>query len=352
MDHESSVQNLVCPRGVTIRIHRSGQTSIQIAFPYKGHYCREVLKGREATKTNIRFAADLVARIRSEIAEGSFDYLKHFPKSKRARAILGRGATRTVSELLDDFLVEQVKCLAPSTVAAWRSMIEERVKPGVGHHFVRDLTTSQIAAWLMSAEMRDLSLKFVRNCITPLRRALFSAVHAGFRAENPVSSKSLSVKECVSKAQWDTGWKPDPLNQEEIDTLLTACETPATRNFFIVAFETGLRTGEMIALKWKNISFDKRHLTVERAIVEGYEKSTKTLAGCRTVELSDRAIEALRDQLDLTKHKVRVFCHPKTLLAFKNSREIYAIWQPAVRRAEIRYRCPRQTRHTYASRLI
>ncbi len=90
MDHESSVQNLVCPRGVTIRIHRSGQTSIQIAFPYKGHHCREVLKGREATKTNIRFAADLVARIRSEIAEGSFEYLKYFPKSKRARAILGR----------------------------------------------------------------------------------------------------------------------------------------------------------------------------------------------------------------------------------------------------------------------
>jgi integrase len=257
-----------------------------------------------------------------------------------------------VSELLDVFLIEQTPRLARSTVMSWRSMIKERLKPGIGHYFVRDLTSSQISAWLKSDEMKDVTLKFARNCITPLRRALYKAVHDGYRTDNPAAPQSLSVKECIDKAQWKSGWIPDPLNQEEIDALLAACEFPATRNFFTVAFETGLRTGEMIALKWKNIDFDKRQLTVERAIVEGYEKSTKTLAGRRTVELSDEAIEALRDQLDLTKHRVRVFCHPKTLLAFKNSREIYAIWQPAVRRAEIRYRCPRQTRHTYASRLI
>jgi hypothetical protein len=56
--HESSFQDLTLPRGVTVRTHRSGASSIQIAFPYKGHHCREVLKGRRATKTNIRFAAD------------------------------------------------------------------------------------------------------------------------------------------------------------------------------------------------------------------------------------------------------------------------------------------------------
>lgn len=352
MDQESRVADLTLPKGVTIRIHRSGERSIQIAFSYEGNQCREALRCRAPTKANIRFASDLIARIRSEIAQGTFDYLRHFPNSKRARVILGRGATCTVSELLDDFLVEQQDQLAPSTMASWRSMTEERIKPGVGHLLVRDLTTSQIAAWIMSKDMQHLSLKFVRNCVTPLRRALYHAVKQGHRTENPAASKSLSVKECVPKAYWNTGWVPDPLNQSEIDAVLAACETPAARNFFSVAFETGLRTGEQIALKWKDIDFDNRLLNVERAIIEGYEKSTKTLAGQRTVELSDTAIEALRDQLDLTKHKVRVFCHPKTLLALKNSGEVYAMWVPAVRRAEIRYRCPRQTRHTYASRLI
>ena len=352
MDQKSDVQDLALPKGVTIRKHRSGDRSIQIAFSYQGHQCRESLRNRMPNRSNIRFAGDLVARIRSEIAQGTFDYLKYFPSSRRAQGILGRGTTYTVSELLDDFMANAEKDLAPSTMRASRSMIDERIKPGIGHLRVRDLTTSQIVALLSSSQMQNLSLKYVRNVVTPLRRALFQAVHAGYRADNPAASKSLSVKDCVPKAHWKTGFEADPFNDAEIAAILAACESPAARHFFAVAFATGLRTGEMIALKWRNVDFHKRVLTVERAIVEGYEKSTKTVAGHRVVELSDEAIDALKDQQEITGERTRVFCEPRTTLPLRNSHEIYNLWQPAIRRAQVRYRCPMQTRHTFASRMI
>ncbi len=352
MDHESDAPEIVLPVGVTIRTYDSGDKSIQVAFSFKGLQCREILRERKPNAANIRYAGQLVSRIRREIVDGTFDYLREFPNSKSARTVLGRGATITVAELLDDYIAEKAPTLAPSTVTSWRSMIEERIKPGIGKLRVRDLATSQIIAWLKSTKMAHLSLKFVRNVITPLRGAMFYAIEQEYRIDNPAAQEVLRAAECVPKAHWSTGWEPDPLNPSEVEALLAAFEYPAARNLFAVAFETGLRTGELVALKWRNIDLQNRLLTVDRAIVEGYEKSTKTPTGRRTVDLSDKAISALSDQLEITGKKTRVFCDPRTQLAFTNSRQLYSLWVPAVRNAQIRFRPPMQTRHTYASRLI
>jgi hypothetical protein len=58
------------PVGVSIRKHRSGRETLQIAFTFKGHHCRETT-GREFSKANLRHAADLIARIRNDISEGA-----------------------------------------------------------------------------------------------------------------------------------------------------------------------------------------------------------------------------------------------------------------------------------------
>jgi len=44
-----------------------------------------------------------------------------------------------------------------------------------------------------------------------------------------------------------------------------------------------------------------------------------------------------------------VFCHPVTGLIFRNSDQVRDLWIPAIEKAQLRYRPPKQTRHTYAS---
>jgi integrase len=133
---------------------------------------------------------------------------------------------------------------------------------------------------------------------------------------------------------------------------LDACAAPATRNLFQFAIATGLRTGELIALRWSDIDFDQRKCNVQRSIVEDYEKDTKTPKGNRAVDLSDEALEALINQRTISKKRSSVFCNPRTLLPLYNSGEIHWLWHKAVRKAEIKYRSPYQTRHTYASTKI
>jgi len=91
---------LVMSRGVTIRRHESGEESIQVAFSYRGQQCRETLRGRKPTKTNVEYASRLLGKINLEIENGEFEYSKTFPRSKRAALFAQVGDSQTIEQLM------------------------------------------------------------------------------------------------------------------------------------------------------------------------------------------------------------------------------------------------------------
>ena len=66
--------------------------------------------------------------------------------------------------------------------------------------------------------------------------------------------------------------------------------------------QTGLRTGELVGLKWTDVDFDNRTLTISRSME--YRHSTgewriggpKSKSGYRSIPLTDEAIDILRKQ--------------------------------------------------------
>lgn len=359
---------LTVPRGVTIRTHSSGKQSIQIAFTYRGKQCRESLRGRDVNAANLKYAAGLLARINAEISDGKFDYGRHFPRSPAARRIADPGATLTVSELMKQYLTwaqaQDPPVHQPSSLRAIESMVKtwidgpigdrarkRRTGPPLGERRVVDLTTGDLFAWI-STDMRGRSLKYIRNVASPLRQALHFAIRHGYISVNPAAADRFNIKSAVPKENWSGGNKADPLNREEVAALLDAVAHEPVRYLFQLAFATGLRTGELYALRWSDVDEQNRIAHVRRAIVESYEKGTKTKKGARDVDLSDEAIEALEGMRALRLSKTHVFINPATGKPFKASRESYFYWTEAVNRAQIRYRSQKQTRHTYASTKI
>ncbi len=103
------------PPGLDINKGTGG--GIRIAFHYKGVRCRETLKIKP-TKSNIKFAAGLRARIVHEIAVGTFNYIQNFPDSPKVALFGGRRNTsQTVGEALDKYLLSIKRSAATST---WR----------------------------------------------------------------------------------------------------------------------------------------------------------------------------------------------------------------------------------------
>src|SRR5687768_14106702 len=68
-----------------------------------------------------------------------------------------------------------------------------------------------------------------------------------------------------------------------------------------LALLTGLRRGELFALRWKALNLEQRCLAVQEAVYEGTFGTPKTMAGLRTVPLADGAVQLLSTWRDRAK---------------------------------------------------
>src|SRR5260370_12201108 len=82
------------------------------------------------------------------------------------------------------------------------------------------------------------------------------------------------------------------LLRDELPPLLAALEDPA-RTMVLVGVLTGLRIGEILALRWKDVDFKSGELRVEQACYRGLIGTPKTKGSRRTLPLP----ESLQDEL-------------------------------------------------------
>lgn len=122
----------------------------------------------------------------------------------------------------------------------------------------------------------------------------------------------------------------------------------------LIAFNTGLRPGELQALRWAKIDFKAATARIDLNQVAGTEKAPKTEAGIRLVDLNGDALAALEAQKPASllagQH---VWLNPRSGKAWISDAQLRkTLWQPLCERAGVRCRNPYQARRTYASALL
>jgi len=335
------------PRGVTLRRHRNG-TTINITFTYKGVKCREPLSHLAVNPKNIKYAERLLGEIYNHIGRGTFNYADYFPKSVRLKLFGKVGNTNLVRDYLSEYLaICQTRNLSPSTIRGYKKCMDA----------LRDLHDVHAAALtpaLLKKWIKDQTtvLKTIRNQLSFLRSALDEAVIDGVIPVNPVSL--VKASRYRSQRAEESQYVVDPLSPDDVSALLRAAGNQQWENLFRFAINTGLRSSELCALAWNDISFEHRKASVQNASVVGIIKSTKTRAGKRKVDLNEEAMAALTSQKTFTYDKGEfVFEDPKTGQPWASADAIRKkAWVPTINKAGIRYRNPYQTRHTFATRHI
>ena len=130
-------------------------------------------------------------------------------------------------------------------------------------------------------------------------------------------------------------------------TAFLAAVNPHYRTFFVVAFFTGLRLGEQVALKWKNVDWERKKISIVESRVMGFEGSPKTKGSMRDVDILPVVEQVLRYQ----KRGGRVRSPYVFLNTEGNPIEGETLrkwtWAIALERAGIEYRSMYHTRHTY-----
>lgn len=345
-------RELTCPRGVIVRTFKT-ERRIQIAFSFRGIECRELLPPRPITQTSVNIAGGLRAEIQRRIAEGTFVYADYFPDSDRAKQFDATGARIMVRKLLDKQLevyerqVEN-KTLSPSTFDGYSKAINsERMKFWDGKA-LREATPSVLRDWISSF---DITAKFARNLLTPLRSVFEDALNDQLIDFNPFDR--IALNKLLKQSTKSSDYEVDPFTQAERVELLKAARADE-RPLVQFGLATGLRPGELMALRWNRVDWVGSKVRVDLNLVAKTEKGPKTEAGIRDVDLSPDAIAALNCQKEFSflagQH---VFLNPRTGTAWETDAQIRkTLWQPLCTRAGVRYRNPYQVRHTFASSLL
>ena len=326
---------------------------LEISFEYRGVRCREPIK-LPPTTANIRYAERTLAEIEGAIERKTFRYQDYFPDSERARLFGNIVAQRLMKELLSDHLSLCEKAvdkgnMSKSTVDGYRKIIENVLIPEFGEIRARDLTAADVKRWVLK---QDSTAKRVRNVLSPLRMVMAEALNDGEVEQNPLDRLDLGV--LLAKTAAPSEYEVDPFTSEERVAILGACRTDQERNMYEFWFETGLRTGELIALRWSHIDWLRKLARVETNFTAGVEKAPKTKAGFRDVELTPDAIAALTRQKSLTALADRhIFLNPRTGEPWEGDAPIRKTsWDHTCRLAGIRRRNPYQIRHTWGSRMV
>ncbi|PMQ04218.1 Transposase [Dyella sp. AD56] len=326
-------------------VRAATQRSVEIDFYYRGARCRERLK-LPPTAANLKFAANLKAQIEAEIARGAFDYARFFPDSKRARTLSKLpGAALTIEKGLETWLKGMKSQIEHTTYRDYDLAIQRVWVPAFGAKRLTELTRGELKEWVSE---QTCGLKRIRNLLLPMRGMFAQAVEDEQITANPF-----------------VGWTPrkieppkesddvDPFTPAEVAAILEASEGQV-RNLFEFGFWTGLRTSELIALRWEDVDLVNGMVSVRRAKVRKKVKAPKTKAGRRTVQLLVPALNAIQAQRAHSQLRgEEVFLNPRTGEPWLHDGPIRkTAWHPALKRAGVRYRYPYQMRHTFASTLL
>ena len=196
----------------------------------------------------------------------------------------------TLAEYLDRWLNGPVKTknLKAITYEQYQRQVRVHIVPSLGRvklrnlspELVQDLYDSKIAAGLKPASVRYIH--------AVLHNALEHAHKRRLIPEN-VASKTDPPRVRPPEIQ--------PLDAEQTRTLLDAARTEPLGSLYVVAVTSGLRIGELLALRWMDVDLEQGVMRVSRTLsrAKGGPRFTTPKNGKgRPVTLTREAIEALR----------------------------------------------------------
>ena len=325
---------------------RASDASYEVTFTYQGVRCRERIAIKPAP-ANDKKIANFLGAVRASIDAGTFDYAVTFPGSPRAaRFALAKDDTKVEGFMLD-WLDREKPHMSASNFRDYTRTINNHIIPALGNLRVAELEPRHVRDWLGRL---SVSHKRKSNLLSPLRSALKDAVDiAQTLQRDPLAGLRLVRRDRAPKK--DT---IDPFTKSEQAAILKAAD-PAGQPMLRFAFWTGLRTSELCALEWADVS--DKEVYVWQALTDAADEpeTTKTPAGKRYITLLAPALAAIAAQRELSeKHTSgRVFLDIHTGEPWEGDQAIRKkLWIPAVEAAGVRYRRPYETRHTYASMML
>lgn len=212
-----------------------------------------------------------------------------------------------LTDFVPKYLEIAKSTISPATYEFYKLKIDSLIIPALGHLKLKDINPSHIQKFInqLAAAPKEkrsgvpvesgetLSPSTVRRYLTVLQSIFKQAVKLGLISDSPAKVERLTLP----KAQAP---KIDIFTKQEAAQMLEALENEDLQfqTLIQLAIFTGARRGELCALKFSDIDFEQRKITIERAAykIKGQPLATKPPKDyeTRTVTINDSCIELLK----------------------------------------------------------
>jgi integrase len=276
----------------------------------------------------------------------------------------------TVKHFLNDRLAawEAAKRITPKSVERYQELVNNQIVPHLGDKLLQKLTVQNIENWhgtLISSGRKDgkagVCARTIGHCHRLLTRMLKEAQRFDLITKNAAVASESLPKVHQEEVQI--------VRQDQLPVLLEKIKGHKIEPIALLALFCGLRRGEILALRWGNVEFDRSVLRVRYSLEETRAgglrfKTPKSRAGARDVTMPDIMVGALRrhriDQLELRAKLGRgklsgddlVFQDQVTGRPIGPRHFSANIWPPVAAKIGMPEITFHALRHTHASQLI
>ncbi|MFV0525077.1 MAG: tyrosine-type recombinase/integrase [Acidimicrobiales bacterium] len=231
--------------------------------------------------------------------------------AKKARAALvaevgqGRhdGANATVDQLCTAWLAElERKGRSPNTIHNYRKTYRHDIAPTLSNVKVTKVTTKMLTDLYGEHQRRGLAARSVYQIHATISSMMTQACRWGWRTSNPAQWAEPPSLPNVAPVV------PTPDQVVELITAAEQSRRPEYARLIFIAATTGLRRGELCALRWvRDVDSERRLLTVSQSILESrgeglVEAPTKNRQ-TRLLAVDERTMAMLAAQMEAMKER-------------------------------------------------
>ena len=230
-------------------------------------------------------------------------FIKTFEEEIETYSVQEKPDKIRFAEFCEKYLDIKKSSLSPITYAFYEKIIREELIPMFGTLRMKEIRTYHVQQFIQylcnekprgDGEEGHISPSTVKRYTTILRSILTLAYKMEYMDEDVGLSRRIEFPKQETP-------EVEVYTLEEVNQILKATETEPIhiRTLVELALFTGLRRGEIVGLKWDDIDFEKKRLSVKRSIYKpkdgkAQEKTPKSKCSIRTIAIPDRLCETLQ----------------------------------------------------------
>ncbi|MEK3855913.1 site-specific integrase [Cytobacillus sp. FSL H8-0458] len=214
----------------------------------------------------------------------------------------------TFGDFLKDWMEAKSIKLKPSTKKNYEEQVFYNILPVLGDKTIAEIDDKILQNFIFTLHnKRELAPSTIRTTYGIVSEVLGSASRKGLFDQMLLSDISLP-REVKKLRVWD---------EDQINTFLNAPNTilNLSRHFigFVISILTGMRMGEVLGLRWKDIDFDKQIIYIRQTLSKideegnyGFIDEGKTASAIRTIYIPTSLIHSLKEHRQLIEKEQKI----------------------------------------------